>query len=66
MKRNIERINQLADRIEACDEVEIDAHKAAMGPSFTMSAGNYLCGSAACFVGHNQEMHGRAVLGSTL
>ena len=62
MKRNTELINQLADRIEKCKEVELNAHKSDMGPSFTMFAGNYPCGAAACIVGHNQDMHGRAVI----
>ena len=36
MKLNIDKINQLADRIEKCEDVmELD-HKPGMGPSFSM------------------------------
>ena len=54
-----ETIRRLADRIEACAEVEILAYKPDMGPSFTMFCPSYACGAAACILGHNQEMHGR-------
>ena len=56
MKRNIEKINQLADRIEKCEEVETDMHKKNMGPSFTMRNDIYECGSPACIEGHQQAM----------
>lgn len=58
MKRNIEKINQLADRIEKCEEVEDHNHAQGMGPSFTMSDVTYACGSPACILGHAKAMHG--------
>ena len=64
MKRNIERINQLADRIEECEEVHLRHHGPDMGPSFTMNNISYACGSPACIMGHAQAMHCREVLAS--
>ena len=58
MKRNIERINQLADRIEECEEVDEMDHQRSMGPSFTMSDVAYPCGSPACIMGHAKDMLG--------
>ena len=52
MKLQTERINQLADRIEQCKEVEIDAHTSDMGPAFSMCSSKYSCGSPACILGH--------------
>ena len=60
MKRNIEKINQLADRIEKCEEVEDHNYVQGMGPSFTMSEVAYPCGSPACIMGHAQAMRHRS------
>ena len=64
--RNITKINRLADLIEECDEVEFHDHKSEMGPSFTMLDTYYACGSPACLVGHNNEMHGRQTNDSSI
>ena len=58
MKRNIEKINQLADRIEKCEDVEDWNHKPELGPSFTMSDEQYECGAPACIMGHFFAMEG--------
>ena len=52
MKLQTERINQLADRIEQCKEVELGDYKPAMGLAFTMHSSKYSCGSPACILGH--------------
>ena len=57
MTLQTERINQLADRIEQCKEVEIDAHTSDMGPAFSMYSSKYKCGSPACIQGHWCAMH---------
>ena len=60
---DVERINRLADLIESCDDLSPSAHYArftqneTMGSSFTMAIPFYTCGSAACMIGHNQEMN---------
>ena len=60
MKLNIEVINQLADVIEQCEEVEQRLHKWGMvGPAFNMQKAHYRCGAPACLIGHNASMHGR-------
>ena len=53
-------INQLADRIEACDEVGINDYKPDMGLAFTMRRPYYPCGSPACILGHNHAMQHRS------
>ena len=66
MELNIEAINELADRIEACSQVAHYAHEPEMGNSFSMMADTYECGAPACLMGHNQELHNRnAANGST-
>ena len=59
MKRNIEKINQLADRIEECEEVEISEHTMDMELSFSMNFHSYSCGYPACIAGHLEVMQGR-------
>ena len=61
MTRDIEKINRLADRIEECNNVRPSDHDPFQGPSFSMVQAWYSCGSAACIIGHNHEMHGRNV-----
>ena len=56
MKRQADVINQLANRIEQCDEVRMKAHKRGMGPAFTMLQASYSCGSPACILGHAHGM----------
>ena len=59
MKLNIEAINELADRIEQCEEVESYAHtRGRVGPAFTMAQIQYNCGAPACLMGHNAVLHG--------
>ena len=60
MTLNTEAINQLADRIEQCEQVEMSDHKPGrVGPAFTMRKVAYVCGAPACLMGHNAAMHGR-------
>ena len=65
MTLKTEAINALADRIEACEEVEFSKAKPGMNPAFNMSAVRYPCGAPACMIGHNDAMHGRGDSRST-
>ena len=61
MKPNVEAINELADRIEKCEQVEVTDHEPGRaGSAFTMSQIKYWCGSPACIMGHNTILRGRA------
>ena len=60
MKLQTETINRLADRIEACEEVEFYDATPGMGPAFNMSSVVYECGAPACLIGHSDAMHGRS------
>ncbi len=52
MKRDVKKINQLADRIEQCNDVDLHVHQPSMGLSFAMKSTSYDCGSPACLMGH--------------
>ena len=61
MELNTEAINELADRIEQCEQVEFrDRKRGMVGPAFTMSQIQYDCGAPACLMGHNAVLHGRS------
>ena len=59
MKLQTETINQLADRIEQCEEVNMGAHQPLMGLAFSMEYNRYKCGAPACLLGHQSAMYGR-------
>ena len=60
IKLDTEAINELADHIEQCEQVEVHDHKRGrVGPAFTMVQIEYDCGAPACLMGHNAELHGR-------
>ena len=60
MTLNTEAINELADHIEQCEQVEFHDRKRGMrGPTFTMAQIQYDCGAPACLIGHNAVLHGR-------
>ena len=65
MKLQVEKINRLADIVEACQDVTIDDHEPVSGLSFTMERENYACGAPGCILGHNAAAHGRSLLGWT-
>ena len=58
MKLNTEKINELTDRIEQCNDVDFEDHvPSTVGLSFAMLMPFYRCGAPACMLGHYQNMN---------
>ena len=60
MRLQVEKINNLADIIGNCEEVEFqDRKEGDTEPSFSMLDISYPCGSPACLLGHHNVTEGR-------